>query len=57
MGDYLNNFITSIHGFFSDIFPAFFEIIYEYCYAFLFPLLFATTAYFVVLLIRRIRGD
>lgn len=54
--EYLSNFIFSVNGFFTDILPDVFEIIYYYGYVFLYPILFSTVAYIVVLLIRRIRG-
>ena len=46
----------TINGFFTEIFPPLFEDLYS-AYWFLFPILFLIVSYFVVLLIRRIRGD
>lgn len=53
---FFDKLIYSINGFFTEIFPPLFENLYN-AYWFLLPILFFIVAYFVVLLIRRIRGD
>lgn len=52
---FFDKLIYSINGFFNEIFPPLFEDLYS-AYWFLLPILFFIVAYFVVLLIRRIRG-
>ena len=52
---FFDKLIYSINGFLTDIFPPLFDNLYG-AYWLLFPILFFIVAYFVVLLIRRIRG-